>query len=57
MTRTLLLSHTDLVHNRGPYVEGWQRTFNHTRKQAHYAKLREALHEQMRHDIEAAKNG
>ncbi len=57
MTRRLLLSHTDLVHNRGPYVEGWQRTFNHTRKQKHYAKLREALHEQMRHDLEAADNG
>ena len=58
MTRTLILSHVDLVYNRGPYVEGWQRCYNHTHKQKHYAELRKALHEQMRLDnAKAAERG
>ena len=50
MTRTLILSHVDLVYNRGPYVEGYQRRFNHTRSHADYFALRRALHEQMQLD-------
>ena len=45
---TLVLGQNDLVYNRGSDIEGWQRTYNHTRSQKHYAILRRSLHEQMR---------